>query len=56
VWVAAVTYDGAGRVTGVRRWESPAGINPGGSLPFTFSVSSMAGRIERVDFAVEARP
>ena len=56
VWVAAVTYDGAGRVAGVRRWESPAGINPGGSLPFSFMISSIAGRIERVDFAVEARP
>jgi LysM repeat protein len=56
VWVAAVVYDGAGNVAGVRRWESLAGIQPGGSLPFSFLVSSIAGRIERVDFAVEARP
>jgi LysM repeat protein len=56
VWVAAVAYDGAGNIAGVRRWESPTGIQPGGSLPFSFLVSSIAGKIERVDFAVEARP
>ncbi len=56
VWVAAVAYDGAGNVAGLRRWESPTGIQPGGSLPFSFLLSSIAGKIERVDFAVEARP
>jgi LysM repeat protein len=56
VWVAAVVYDRAGRVVGVRRWESTAGIAPGGSLQFTFEVSSLAGDIERVEFVVEARP
>ncbi len=56
VWVAAAAYDGAGRVVGLRRWESKAGLQPGGSLPFAFMVSSSAGKIERVDFAVEARP
>ncbi len=56
VWVAAVAYDGAEEVVGVRRWESSAGIKPGGNIPFSFLVSSLAGKIERVDFAVEARP
>ena len=56
VWVAAVAYDGAGNVAGLRRWESSTGIQPGGRIPFSFSVSSIAGKIERVDFAVEARP
>ncbi len=56
IWVAAVTYDESGRVTGVRRWESNAGPSAGGSLPFAFMVSSVAGKISRVDFAVEARP
>jgi LysM repeat protein len=56
VWVAAVAYDEAGRVVGVRRWESKAGFQPGGTLSFSFMISSLAGRIERVDFAVEARP
>ena len=56
VWVAAVAYDEFGRVVGARRWESIAGIVPGGSLEFTFEVSSLAGEIERVEFVVEARP
>jgi len=56
VWVTGTAYDQAGRVVGVRKWESSAGLSPGGSLPFAFMVSSLAGRIERVEFAVEARP
>jgi LysM repeat protein len=55
-WVAAVAYDESGRIVGVRRWESTAGIVPGGSLPFSFEVSSLGGEIERVEFVVEARP
>ena len=56
VWVAGTTYDEAGRVVGVRRWESSEGLSPGGSLPFEFMVYSIGGRIARVEFAVEARP
>jgi hypothetical protein len=56
VWVAAVAYDGSDRVVGVRRWESTAGVAPGGSLQFSFEVSALAGAIERVKFVVEARP
>ena len=56
VWVAAVAYDESNRVVGVRRWESAAGLAGGGSLPFAFNVSSLAGSITRVEFAVEARP
>jgi hypothetical protein len=56
VWVTGTTYDESGRVVGVRRWESDEGIAPGGSLPFEFIVSSLGGGIERVEFAVEARP
>jgi hypothetical protein len=56
VWVAATAYDDAGRVVGVRRWESNASFNPGESLPFEFMISSIGGRIARVEFAVEARP
>ena len=56
VWVAATAYDDAGRVVGVRRWESNTGLPAGGSLPFEFLVSSIGGKIDRVEFAVEARP
>jgi hypothetical protein len=56
VWVTGTAYDEMGRVVGVRRWESNAGLSPDSSLPFEFIVSSLGGRIERVEFAVEARP
>lgn len=56
VWVAATAYDDAGRVVGVRRWETNASLGPGAGLPFEFMVSSIGGRIATVEFAVEARP
>jgi len=56
VWVAGTAYDEAGRVVGLRRWESGSGLSPGHSLPFEFMVSSLVGEIARVEFAVEARP
>ena len=56
VWVAATAYDDMGRVVGVRRWESSTDLPAGGSLPFEFMISSIEGRIARVEFAVEARP
>jgi len=56
VWVASTAYDDAGTVIGVRRWESNAALSAGGSLPFEFLISSIGGRIARVEFAVEARP
>ena len=56
VWVAATAYDDAGRVVGVRRWESSASLSAGGSLSFEFLISSLGGKIARVEFAVEARP
>jgi len=56
IWVTGTAYDQAGHVVGVRRWESNAGLSPGGNLPFEFTVFSLGGRIERVEFAVEARP
>lgn len=56
VWVAAVAYDGSGRVVGARRWESTTGIEPGGSTKFSFEISGLGGEIERVEFVVEARP
>ncbi len=56
VWVAATAYDDMGRVVGVRRWEWDDGLAAGGSIPFEFMVSSIGGKIARVEFAVEARP
>ena len=56
VWVAGTAYDDAGRVVGVRRWEWDDGLAAGGSIPFEFMISSIGGKIARVEFAVEARP
>ena len=56
VWVAATAYDDAGRVVGVRRWESKASLNAAENLPFEFMISSIGAEIARVEFAAEARP
>jgi hypothetical protein len=54
-WVAAVAYDKNGTVVGVRRWEG-GGIQPGTSINFNFTVSSLGGEIEAVEFFVQAGP
>ena len=54
VWVAAVAYDKDGRVVGIKRWEGGA-IQPGGSIPFSFLVSSLGSAIDAVKFVVQAK-
>ena len=54
VWVAAVAYNKNGTVVGVRRWEVGA-LQPGSSLNFDFSVSSVGGEIEAVEFFVQSK-
>ena len=56
IWVVATAYDGFGGVVGVRRWESTSALSAGSNLPFSFMLSSIAGKISRVEYAVEARP
>jgi LysM repeat protein len=56
IWVAAAAYDETGRIVGVRRWDWTGGLQPGTGLPFALTVASLAGEIERVELAVEARP
>ncbi len=56
VWVAATAYDEAGRVVGVRRWESDTVLPAGGALPFDFLISSTGPAIDRVELLAEARP
>jgi LysM repeat protein len=55
VWVAAVAYDAAGNVVGLRRWESDAALPAGGKLPFDMRVSSSGAGISRVEVIAEAR-
>jgi len=54
VWVAAVAYDKDGRVVGVKRWEGGA-IQPGGSITFSFLVSSLGSAMDAVEIVVQAR-
>jgi LysM repeat protein len=56
LWLAATAYDAKGRVVGVRRWESDAVMPAGGTLPFSFQISSMGPEIDRVELLAEARP
>lgn len=55
IWVTGTAYDETGRMVGIRRWESDSALAPDGNLPFEFRVFGLGGRIERVEFAVEAR-
>jgi LysM repeat protein len=56
VWVAAVAYNSAGGVVGLRRWQASGPLPAGGSLPFAFNVYSAAAAIASVELQVESRP
>ncbi len=53
--VAAIAYDKDGVVVGIKRWEGGT-VQPGGSISFSFLVSSLSFEIDAVEFFVEARP
>jgi hypothetical protein len=59
LWVAAVAYDAAGRVVGLRKWD--AGLDPAGGEnsperhPFELTVYSLGPAIDRVELLVEAQ-
>ena len=53
--VAAIAYDKDGVAVGIKRWEGGA-VQPGGSISFSFLVSSLSFEIDAVEFFVEARP
>lgn len=56
VWAALTAYDATGNVVGARRWESPAGLQPGSAGLLDGRVYSAGGKIERVEVLLEARP
>lgn len=62
VWLLAVAYDSAGRIVGLRRWESaPPGdgfpvLPAGGSLQAGLVVYTSGDPIARVEVLSEARP
>lgn len=56
VWLLAVGYDAQGRIVAVRRWESAAPLEPGGSLEAALTLYTAGDAITRVDVLAEARP
>lgn len=56
IWIAATAYDRGGMIVGWRRWEGSGPFQAGSAMPFDLTVSSVAGPIDRVELAVEARP
>jgi LysM repeat protein len=56
VWLAAAAYDESGNLIGWRRSVLASGLSAGSTTPFEFMVSSLAGRIDRVEVLVQARP
>ena len=56
VWIAAAAFDSAGKVAGVRRWESNSPLNAGQRMPMIMRIYSLGQPIARVEAAVEARP
>lgn len=49
VWIAAVAYDAAGNIVGIRRFSSGAAYSVGELVPFTLNVYSIGGTIDRVE-------
>ncbi|GAP13113.1 protein containg FOG: LysM repeat [Longilinea arvoryzae] len=56
VWLLGVGYDAAGRVVGVRRWESTEALPVGGALDAELTLYSAGDPITRVAVLAEARP
>jgi len=56
IWLLAVGYDAADRIVAVRRWESSASLEPGGSLEAALTLYTAGGAITRVDVLAEAHP
>jgi len=58
IWIAAIAYDNAGNVIGVRRWEMPDELmlSSGETLPAQLHIYSSSGAIEKIELFIEARP
>lgn len=56
IWLVAVAYGAEGKPVGVNKWEAPANLEPGKSLPFELTVYSLGPPIEGIEVLVEARP
>jgi LysM repeat protein len=56
IQVVVAAYNAAGQPVGVRRWESPVGLESGSGLTYDFNVYSLGGPIDKVDVLLETRP
>ncbi len=56
IMVAAVAYDEAGQIVGIRRFESTSAVNPGESASFSLNIYSIGGSITKVELFGEANP
>lgn len=56
IQVVAAAYNASGQPVGLRRWESPVGLESGSGLVCDFTVFSLGGPIDRVDVLLETRP
>jgi len=59
LWVAAVAYDAAGKVVGLRKWDAGSDLPDGEAgalnIPFSMTVYSLGPAIDRVEVLVEAQ-
>jgi LysM repeat protein len=55
-WIAAVVYDAAGNVVGVRKLDDKVQLSGTGTQPFSVFVYSIAGKIDHVEVFGEAIP
>jgi len=55
-WVTAAAFDANGSVIGIRRIELTGGITAGGTSPFTLTLYSLSGKIDKVELYVDAIP
>jgi len=51
-----IAYDAAGRVTGIRQWESKTAYSGADKIEFEFTVYAAGDAIDRVVVLVEANP
>ena len=54
VWIVAAAYGTDSALVGMRRWESPASLKGGETLPFSIDLYSLGPQIERVEVFAEA--
>lgn len=55
-WMTAAAFDASGSLIGIRRIELTGEIKAGGTSPFTLTLYSLSGKIDKVELYVDAIP